>query len=216
MSKTRLFTYIEWSLGAFVVALMSIAWMSIRMQKGAENLTFYDVFAVYGLLAFGLMWTHFTLGAVRRMMDLSSKKTLYDQVTMIAVLAFLLLHVGLLSFSLWRDGFGLPPASYLGVYSYASVAIILGSISLVIFLAYELHRWFKTKPWWRYVEALQVVAMVAIFYHALTLGKEAGSSWFSSVWWVLGATFVFAAVYNYKYDRRSIRLEGGSSGDEAK
>jgi hypothetical protein len=216
MTKRKLATILQWTVGAVIFCMFVYVWATTRLSKGFSGVTLYDIFALYGLLAFGLMWTHYINGTTRRLLGLVSRSTSYDMITKIAVLIFLLSHVGLLSLGLWRDGFGLPPLSYLSAYSYAAVAIVLGSISLIIFLVYELHRWYSKKTWWRYVDVLQLGAMSAIFYHALVLGREVSTEWFNAVWWALGVTFVLSAVYNYRYDRRGNRLKGGDSGVETK
>ena len=142
----------------------------------------------------------------RRSSDLSGKqengKDAYWYVSSGIVLACLLLHPGLLSFGLWRDGLGLPPLSYINAYESMRLAILLGSVSLGIFLAFELHRWFGDRAWWKYIDRLQLVAMVAIFIHGLSLGGELNVSWYRALWILYGITLIAAYVYSYMYDRK--------------
>ncbi len=211
--KQRQFEMIEWSIAAIVVLLAVIVWAMTRIYPG-ENLTLFDIFPLFGLLAFSLMWTHFISGALRRgwKVTQSGKNDLYMTVSMGMVLVLIVLHPGLLWYELWREGFGLPPASYLRVYDSQVFAALLGSVSLLIFLAFELRRWFKKEHWWKYIECAQVAAMIAIFFHALSLGGELSVGWYRVVWCVYAIVLIGATGYNYWYDKRL----GGEARDEVK
>jgi hypothetical protein len=185
---------IEWVLGVLVVVLPLIAWAGTR---SLNNLTVYDVFPPLGLMAFGLMWTHFVMGALRRYAGYDKKgRGLYMTISMGLVLGLIILHPGLLWLQLYRDGFGLPPGSYLTAYKSQEFFVLLGSMGLAIFLSFELKRWFAHRTWWKYIEALQIVGMAAIFFHAMQLGRELKSSWFIVIWWVYGVTLTLAIIYS--------------------
>lgn len=194
---------VQWAIGGLVVAAAIAAWASVRLD-GTGELTTYDIFPVFGLLAFSLMWTHYIHGVIRRYVGKADRtKDAYWYASSAVVLACLLLHPFLLSFGLWQDGLGLPPFSYLNAYESMRLAVLLGSLSLVIFLAFELHRWLAKRSWWRYVDRLQFVAMLAIFLHALTLGGELNVAWFYILWWGYGLTLIAAYVYSYRYDKKA-------------
>jgi len=208
MNRHNLFWVTQWLLGVAVVGVSLAAWASVRVPS--EGLGLYDVFPLFGLLAFGLMWTHFVLGALRRYLGIESQQqSAYHTASFGLVLALLVLHPGLLWYGLWSDGFGLPPASHMAAYNTPAMmgALSLGSVALFIFLAYELRRKFRTTSWWVYVERAQIVAMAAIFYHALVLGKELSLGWFQLVWWGYGATLLLAVGYSYWYDENKAKEE---------
>ncbi len=192
--KLQLFS---WALGVMVVVLAVFAWVQVRLTGRA--LTAYDFFPVLGLSAFGLMWTHYITGSARRLSG-APAGTLkrYFAVTRAIVFVLILLHPGIFLVKLWLDGFGLPPSSYLQVYTDlgARVALLLGSTSLLVFLAFELRRKFRHATWWKYVEHANIAAMFAILYHGLTLGAELGLPWFKAVWAMYAVTFVAAVMYN--------------------
>lgn len=205
MDKKRLLQVKVWGLGLLVTVLAVTVWAQERLGRGA--LSIYDVFPLLGLLAFSLMWTHYIAGALRRYFG-QDKKVLkpYMVVTSVAVLALILLHPALLWYQLWRDGLGLPPQSYLTAYPEPQhIALLLGSMSLVIFLCFELKKFFGKKQWWKYIEYLQIVAMFAIFYHGLTLGREFTHVWYRLVWFVYGVTLVVAITYNYQRDKTKVK-----------
>ncbi|HEX6415917.1 MAG TPA: hypothetical protein VFZ62_00115 [Candidatus Saccharimonadales bacterium] len=186
-----------WALAAGVVLAAGLAWGEVRLNGGA--LSAYDVFPLFGLLAFSLMWTHYVSGAVRRLMDLDTKVLSgFFRVTSAAVLVLLLLHPTIFLTQLWADGFGLPPFSYLQVYEGGAerLALLLGTLSLLAFLLFEFHRKFKNASWWKYIEYANLAAMAAIFYHALTLGGELDLMWYKMVWFTYGILLVMAVVTN--------------------
>jgi hypothetical protein len=197
---------VQWVLGIIVIVLAILVWVSVRLN-GSGELTVYALFPLFGLIAFSLMWTHYIHGATKRYADQKDDgNDVYWYLSSGIVLACILLHPILLSFGLWRDGQGLPPLSYINAYASMELAILLGSLSLGIFLAFEFHRWFGNRPWWRYVDALQFVAMLAIFVHALSLGGELNVGWFRALWWVYGVTLITAYVYSYIYDKKARKL----------
>ncbi|HEY1085204.1 MAG TPA: hypothetical protein VGE34_00575 [Candidatus Saccharimonadales bacterium] len=195
------FLLVEWLLGAFVCTLALVVWIDER-SIGKEALGVYDLFPVFGLLAFGLMWSHYTFGSLRRM--LGRKKVAHDSYWVVSsgiVLALIVLHPLLLNYGLIRDGLGLPPASYASAYGGDAVYLLLGTTALFIFLSYELHRWFKDRNWWRYIEWAQILAMVLIFIHGTNLGRETAEGWYRVFWWLLGLTLLLSWVYNWRYDK---------------
>lgn len=192
-----------WLLGGTVLAVAVAAWASVRLNGG--GVTAYDIFPLLGLMAFSLMWTHFITGAVRKLSGapISTLKT-YFTVTSFLVLLLILLHPGILIVELWRDGFGLPPMSYLEAYGSGGreLALLLGTASLLVFLLFELRRKFAKAPWWKYVLYANMAAMVAIYIHALSLGGELALPWFKIVWYFYGVTLVIATIYRFSNKRR--------------
>lgn len=194
------FQIIEWTVGICVSMVMISAW-TISRNALVGNLSVYDVFPVFGLLAFGLMWSHYILGSIRRFMNLAEQKYLiYWRVSTGLVLFLLVAHPVLLNGALISDGLGLPPASYDAAYGSKAIILLLGSAALVVFLAFELRRWFRDKTWWKYIDGAQAFAMAAIFIHALILGRELTMVWFATIWWMLGISLAASIVYNRLYD----------------
>jgi hypothetical protein len=202
-AKERAFVAGTWAVTAALIVVAALRWADVRLGHGPLSL--YGFFPLLGLSAFTLMWVHYVIDAIRQYFAVSKAafKT-YFETTSWAVLVLILLHPGLLWYALWADGFGLPPFSYLNAYTgtLTHVALWLGTFSLLIFLAFELRRRYQGARWWRYVDYANVVAMFAIFYHALTLGGEVASGWFRILWFGYGVTLVLAVVYTYYYKRK--------------
>ncbi len=193
---------LAWSLSLVVSAIALLAWGNfIRWQLDSS----YRLFPLFGLMAYSLMWSHYMAAAVKLHLNLD-KEVLrkYFSYTSGAVLGFILLHPGLLAWQLWRDGLGLPPKSYLDNYVAPSLkwAAILGMIGLIIFLSFELHRWWGERKWWRFIQYASDAGMVLIFIHVLKLGSLM-TGWFKYVWYFYGTTYAVALLYMYVFNAKA-------------
>jgi len=195
------FSVVEWVIGGGATIPAVLVWVLTTGGTGALSLL--KVFPVFGLVAFGLMWSHYIAGMLRRWSGYERHgKDIYWKVSAGLVLALIILHPVLLNVSLVQAGLGLPAASYFTAYGEIDGwFLILGTVSLLIFLSFELHRWFKNRKWWKWIEYAQVVAMVAIFVHGTRLGNETVVGWYSVIWWGMALTLLFAWVYNWRYDK---------------
>lgn len=198
-SKNKYLQIFAWSLSAVVVMVAFVAWgQSLRWQF--SNITLYKFFPLLGLLAFSLMWSHYIVSAVRQYADVEKKLLqTYIEVTGWVVLALIVLHPGLLEWQLLKDGFGWPPGSVLNNYVAPSFKIfaVFGMVSLLLFLAYELRRWYGDKSWWKYIAYATDLAMVLIIFHSLKLGRNLQTGWLRSVWFFYGFSFLISVVYMY-------------------
>ena len=209
MSKDKLCLIIVWSLSALVATLAFIAWGNdLSWQFG--HLNTYLFFPLLGLLAFSVMWSHYVAGTLRELMDVDQTRlTNYYRYTGYAVLTLICLHRGLLIYQLFRDGAGLPPLSY---ERYVAPGLgwitLLGTASLLIFLAFEFRRIYAKHSWWHFVPEAGDFAMLAIFYHGLRLGSQLRhAGWFVTVWWFYGITLtvIIARSYAKKYANKKAR-----------
>lgn len=189
--------YFPWVLSGFVTLLAIIAWgTSLAWQF--STITTYTFFPLLGLLAFSLMWAHYVVGAGKQWLGQNSNLNTYFRCTSYAVLVCIVLHPGILIYQLCRDGLGLPPRSYERfVAPQLAWLTLLGSVCLLIFLAFELHRWYGSRSWWKYVLSAGDLAMLAIFYHGLRLGTQLQAGWYQVVWWCYGLTLVAVLVHKY-------------------
>lgn len=159
----------------------------------------YQLFPIFGMLAFTLMWGHYIASVIRQLFGLE-KEVLksYFEITSGMVLVFILMHPGLLAWQLWRDEGLLPPGSEL---NYAGPAlkgyILLAMVSLVVFLAYEFYRKFGDRPWWKYIAFMTDLAMVAVLIHALKVGSHLQQGNLRNLWVFYGVTLVVSLGYIY-------------------
>lgn len=189
--------FLPWMLTGVVSLLAICAWgQSFGWDSRAIN--GYQFFPVLGLLAFSIMWTHYMVGVVKRTTFKDVPLAEYFRYTGYVVLAAIVLHPGILAYQLFHDGFGLPPGSYLRyVGPSMDWVVLLGTASLLAFLAFELHRWYARRSWWKYVIVAGDAAMLAIFYHGLRLGSQLQGGWYHVVWWFYGITLLAALAYKY-------------------
>ncbi len=199
MNKEQKIQVFAWSLSATVAILAIIAWGGDINWKIFDVST-YQLFPVFGLLAFSLMWAHYMASAARQHLNVDREvlKQCFE-VTSWLVLVLIFLHPGLLTYQLWRDGLGLPPGSVTKNYVAPGLGwvVVLAEVSLLIFLAYELRRWFDKKSWWKYVQYSSDAAMLAIFYHGLRLGGQLQGGWFRYLWFFYGITLFIVLIYKY-------------------
>jgi hypothetical protein len=200
MQAAKLFLPLVWIGTLLAVGLAFFVWW-----PSTENLTTYSLFPIFGLIAFTLMWTHYTAGALREYLQLPDGilKT-HFQVTSYIVLFCILVHPILLETQLYLDGLGLPNQSIPAVYTTITerLAIVAGITALICFLLFELYRFFKDRSWWKYVEWANIVAMGLILWHGFTLGGELRQPWFQLVWAFYAVTFIGAVAYSGYSKRR--------------
>lgn len=199
MNHTRSSTLqlVPWFLASFVALLALYVW-GASFAWNFSQVDAYQFFPLLGLIGFSIMWSHYVVGTLKTnvLKDVELKQ--YFSYTEYIVLACIVLHPGILIYQRFRDGYGLPPSSY-ETYVAPMMAwlTLLGTASLLAFLAFELHRWFGEKPWWKYVLAAGDVAMLAVFYHGLRLGSQVQGGWYHYVWLFYGLVLVVILAYKY-------------------
>jgi hypothetical protein len=210
MNTKRLILPAAWGLSLLVCVIAVIAW---GRQYGWHlfPVNNYQLFPLLGLLAFSLLWTHYVVGTLRDLTGApEANLARYYQITGYAVLALICLHPGLLIYQRFRDGYGLPPHSY---ETYARPGLgwvtLLGTVSLLVFLAYETRRWFGDKPWWHFVQEAGDLAMLAIVYHAYKLCIQFDDRWVGGVWafYAVVLVAVLARSYYLKFTARNLARE---------
>lgn len=196
--KAKHLLWFAWGSSTLAVVLGVVAWgQSFTWDFSALNT--YLLFPVLGLTAFGLMWSHYLTAALRQYFQIDKSVTkAYFEVTSAVVLGAILLHPGLLAYQLWRDTGELPLGSELNYLPNSKdFYVLIAMFSLLIFLAYELRRWYHEKSWWKYVQYASDVAIILIYIHGLNVGSQLQQGWFQIVWYVYGLTLAGALSYIY-------------------
>jgi hypothetical protein len=197
--KPAIFQALPWLIAATVSTLAILAWGG-GFDWRWRALNPYTFFPVLGLLGFSLMWTQYATAFLYERERVARYKVsleTYFRVTGYTILLVIVLHPGILVYQLMRDGLGLPPGSYERYLGPLAWLAMLGTVCLLIFLAYELRRWFGRRRWWKYVANLSDLAMLGIFYHALRLGDQLQGGWFRWIWWVYGLSLVVILADKY-------------------
>jgi len=197
-NRNQISQLLAWSLAVVVSVTAVIAWGSYYSWHVWPFNT-YIFFPLLGLLAFSILWSHYMVVALKQFWSVDrAVLASFFRWTGYAVLVLICLHPGLLIYHRLQDGFGLPPHSY---ESYVAPGLgwvtLVGTASLLVFLAFELRRFFGKKSWWHYVADASDAAMLAIIYHSLRLGQQVQHGWFHAVWLFYFVTLVAALIYKY-------------------
>lgn len=193
-------SHIAWTIAIITTLIAVTSWGQNHNWK-IIGLGSYEIFPLFGLLAFTLMWGHYIVGGIKSALNIEDAKIhkSYFKITSWIVLASLLLHPSLLIWQLYADGLGLPPKSYVENYIAPGLAwaVYLGSISWLIFMAFELRRFYSKKKWWKYVLYANDAAIIAVFIHSYKLGADVSDGWLHNVWIFYGFTLVIALGAKY-------------------
>ena len=197
-------TKMMWGIGVISALLPIIAWGSYYSWDLA-NLTAFQWFPLFGLLAWMIMCTHFfTVIISKRYPDFKSPKS-YSKVSEWVVLACLIAHPTILTIKLTDIGAGSPPNSWVD-YAGESLGLVVlaGSIALWIFLSFELLNRLKNNKKiqknWHIINITQALAMVLVFVHAIRLGSIATTGWFGAVWVAYGILLLPSFYLMFKSD----------------
>ncbi len=204
LMNQKTFSIFSWSLFALSLAIVIASW-GIGVSWQLESLSPYQWFPLFGLLAWIIMAGHYYTG-VFRVLDHSLKKPkFYKNLTEYVVLGSLLLHPGILAIAQFNNGEGLPPQSFIDyVGEGLKLAVLLGSISLLLFLSFEVFNRMRknrfVKKYWLAVSLSQSFAMTFIWVHGLRLGTNLGDGWFRILWIVLGFALLPCFYFIHKAD----------------
>lgn len=193
-SSTSVKSWMAWVVLLIVSAVAVFEWGSV-LKWDANNLNLYVVFPLLGLLAWSTMWTHYFLAFASKLNNGFKMSKLYKRVTAYMVLILILAHPGLLALAQWQSLGQFPPSSYLSYVGDSMIlAIIAAEIALLSFLAFEVLIRFKNHPLikrlWLGVSISQMVAILLIFGHSLTLGSNLQAGWFKYYWIALGILLI--------------------------
>lgn len=202
--KQQTFNRITWATVFFSLAVVTLTWSrSIDWDSG--YISAYQWFPLFGLTAWITMAGHYYLGTMRIVYPELKKPKGYKTFTGYLVLGSLLLHPGILALEQNNNGQGPPLASF---YNYVGdglkLAVMLGTISLLIFLSFEVFERIKDKKIikskWTAISVSQSIAMTLIWVHALRLGSNLGEGWFQFLWFVAGLTLIPCFYIIHKED----------------
>lgn len=189
----KTFTYLSWLGVVTMLGLVIYVWGDHASWR-IGSLNTYQWFPLFGLLAWTIMALHYYLGSLRVLIPGLRKPNYFKAVTGWLVLGSILLHPGLLAYEQSKNGEGLPPDSFVSYVGEGfKLAAMLGTISLIIFLSFEvfdrIRRGNILKKFWWVISMSQSIAMVLIWIHGFRLGTHI-NGWFEIVWIVMGALLI--------------------------
>jgi predicted ferric reductase len=198
----------QWLLFTAALMLPILAWGQ-NLNWQISTATGYQWFPLFGLVAWMIMWSHYITGGIRIRSSGLKKSGLYARLSAWLVLFCMLMHPALLVYTQYQNTNTLPPESYINyVGEGLALAVMLGTVSLLIFLSFEVFERLKHKPIikknWRFISLSQSLAMVLIFVHALRLGSIATNGWFAVVWAGCGLLLVpcFYLIHSLEFSEQ--------------
>ncbi len=207
---------VPWLLGGSVSLVVFVAWAA-GLDWRLSTVTILSLFPLLGLLAWGLMWTHYSVGLLVSSFPSLKGSASYRNASRYAVLGLILLHPGLLIWNQWKVNDVLPPGS---IYSYVASSlkgyVFFGSLSLLILLSFEIFDRYRNSPTvrskWFFVSLAQMFAMTLLFAHAIALGGTLQQDWFLFFWVCLGVTlipaFYVVGASDWYYSRSKSDVQG--------
>ncbi len=204
----KAFNRLTWATVFLLIAIVVFSW-SRGINWDSGTISAYQWFPLFGLVAWVTMAGHYYLGSLRVVYPELKKPKGYKKFTSFLVLACILLHPGILALEQSRNGQGLPPTSF---YNFVGdgfkLAVILGSISLIIFLSFEVFERIKDRNIirnnWTAISISQSVAMTLIWVHGITLGTNLGQGWFQFLWILAGLSLIPCFYIIHKEDFKTV------------
>ena len=199
----KMLNYLTWGSVIGSLALVTYVWGDTAGWK-IGSLSTYQWFPLFGLIAWVVMAEHYYLGTIRITKPELKKPRGFKPVTGWLVLGSLLLHPGLLAYEQSRNDQGLPPESFVNyVGDGLRLAVMLGTISLIIFLSFEVFDRIKRgrvlKKYWWVISMSQSLAMILIWVHGMRLGTHI-TGWFETVWIIYGLALIPCFYISHRED----------------
>lgn len=174
-----------------VFAAAAIAAWAQPYRWELSTMTTYDASALFDILAFSMLTVLVILGAVA-----TFQRVAYGAVrlTTLLLLLSLALHPGFLFWQLWRDGYGLPPLSYLHFYSQDQLIPItigtagFGAMSVCALLLSR--RWIHS----RWLLGVVIAAAGAMYYYTLMQSGFVHRTWVAGWWIGCGVVAALSAI----------------------
>ncbi|KKU22496.1 MAG: hypothetical protein UX31_C0001G0014 [Candidatus Nomurabacteria bacterium GW2011_GWA1_46_11] len=166
-----------------------------------------NLFPVFGLLAFSLLWLHALSGVFEPWLRRQINFDKFVDSTSLVILISIILHPLLA----WAN----VNFSFKDLFAYGEArAIWLGIFGLLLLLTYDVGKFLKKYKFfsrnWTNILTISTVGFLLTFFHSLSLGSDLQSGFLRKVWIFYGVTAIFATIYTYGYKRR---LKG--SGNQA-
>lgn len=201
------FNKLSWAVVTGSIGLVIVAWGN-NISWNIGDASVYQWFPLLGLIAWITMAEHYYLGTIRILNPGLVKPKNFKEVTGAIVLGSLLLHPGLLAYAQNKNGQGLPPDAFVNyVGEGLRLAVFLGTISLLIFLSFEIFERLKSKKFvsrhWIWVSISQSIAMTLIWVHAMRLGGVTEEGWFRYMLIFYGFSLIPCFYVIHKLDFKS-------------
>lgn len=182
-----LIRHLSWILFAVIFLPFIFTYYSTSLSTPGS---LYNVFPVFGLLAWSLLCAQYISGTIRSIIRSSIKNSsIFARVSGAIIFISLIMHPLILFIQRYIDTQTLPPASLVSYVGDARMYLIwMAVVALTFFLLFDIlrpyYKFLHKLEVWRYISLVQILAMLLIFVHGLLLGSLFADGWIR-VWWVL-------------------------------
>lgn len=165
-----------------------------------DKLVLFEVFPVFGLIAFSVMWLHIVGGAFRRQLESAVDFQKFVDISSAVVLVALLLHPILLFIALNSSG-TLDP--YIYVTSGDEYLITIAFVAWFVFVGYDVLKKFKGREiiskHWEKIKLVSTLAFFLALIHSLGVGSDLQNGTLRLVWCFYGISAGIATIYSYLF-----------------
>ncbi len=154
----------------------------------------FNLFPLFGLLAFTLLWLHAVSGAFEPWLRKYINFDRFVQNTSILIFISIILHPLLL---LIPVGF-----NFNQVFTYGEKYIWLAIIGWLLLITYDIAKFLKSKydffvKNWTNILIISNIGFLMTFFHSLGVGDDLQSGLLRTVWIFYGLTAIVAIAYTY-------------------
>ena len=182
------------------LAVLYPLWIRLQSLYWSWNLSniVLNVFPLFGLLAFTLLWLHAMSGVLEPWLRKYINFDQFVHSTATIILFSIILHPLLLLINLRFN------ISNLFLY-YGFTSIWLGIISWLLLITYDIGKSLQKYPFfvknWQNILTISTIGFILIFFHSLALGSDLQSGPLRIIWIFYGCTAILATIYTYGIKR---------------
>lgn len=181
-------------LGAATAVAFPIITHILNVSWGNSSLLI-NIFPVFGLLAFTLLWLHAISGAFEEKLRAMFNFEAFVRWTALVILVSILLHPLLLLIIARFDILAIfAPGEH-------QFALLLGLFGLILLLTYDIGKVLKRHEFftrnWNAILIISNIGFVLTFFHSLELGSDLQSGFLRKLWIFYGVTAIIALIYTY-------------------
>jgi hypothetical protein len=181
----------------FVVAYP--IWTSAGRLTWSREFILPNLFPIFGLLAFGLLWLHVVGAAFEPWLKKYINFNNFIESTSTLILINMILHPLLVLYLAdWNIGLIL-----------SSWYVRLGLVGLGLLLTYDVGRWLNNHDFfikhWNKILFISTLGFLLIFIHSIKVGSDLQSGTLRVVWIFYGVTAFLATIWNYGIKRYVLR-----------
>lgn len=163
-----------------------------------DKIVLFDIFPLFGLIAFANMWLHIVGGALRSHIEPYFDFEKFILLSSNIVLVTIILHPVLAFTALALNGGGNIFDFVLNGNEYL---IWIAIVALVIFLVYEVLKHFRSRSVfaknWLLIKFISTLGFFLILIHSLGIGRDLQTGPLRIVWLFYGITASIATFYTY-------------------